>query len=259
MKDKLIRAVHHLEQLIQRLWVPLLAIAVAVVGTYAIVHFWDWLRGAEEDPNVVIRNVGLIVAAIVAIILAIWRSCIAENQTKTASRSLLDERYRAAVDMLGSDQLFVRVGAIDTLTQLAESNPTDFHLRVVRLLAAYVRYPKNENVRLLPYGAREEVQRILHFVATRSKESRRVEEKEGCIIDFQGADLSSIWLPRGACLARVRLSYCDLSGAVLDGVRGLTASRVLLVRSDPENPLSLKDTVDCETGQPLIVPSTPLR
>ena len=35
--------------------------------------FWDWLRG-DESGSTTIRNLGLVLAAIVALPLAIWRS-----------------------------------------------------------------------------------------------------------------------------------------------------------------------------------------
>ena len=43
--------------------------------------------------------------------------------------------------MLGSDLLSVRLGGIYGLCQLAQDYPKEFHLRVVNLLAAFVRHP----------------------------------------------------------------------------------------------------------------------
>ena len=243
---------------LQRWWAPLSAIAVIFVSVVIVVCFWDWLGGKEKGPSDIIRNTGLIVAAVVAIILAVWRSDIAQKQTEGASRSLREEQYKTAVEMLGNCQLFVRVGAIDTLTQLAETYPNDFHLRVVRLLAAFVRHPPNSSVSYLPYGAREETQRILVFIANRSQKARTIEEKEDCIIDLQGANLSGIWLRRGDCLARVRLSYCNLSGAVLNGVCGLTENQLLGTFADPKKPANFNNTVDCQIGKPLTIPISPL-
>ena len=171
---------------LQRWWAPLSAIAVIFVSVVIVVCFWDWLGGKEKGPSDIIRNTGLIVAAVVAIILAVWRSDIAQRQTEGASRSLREEQYKTAVEMLGNCQLFVRVGAIDTLTQLAETYPNDFHLRVVRLLAAFVCHPPNSSVSYLPYGAREETQRILVFIANRSAEGWWTEQPAAASVRRHG-------------------------------------------------------------------------
>ena len=245
-------------------WWPLPAVLVPIlVGIYLTVDNWCWLTGnGNESPGATVRNVSLVIAGPVTLILAFWRINVTQRQAETAHRSaetahrsLHDERYRAAVGMLENKQLFVRLGAIDTLRQLAHTYPVDFHLRVVRLLAAFVRHPPlNEQDGRPQDGVREEVQVILVFYGDRSKEALKIEDNENVIIDLQGSDLSGIWLRRGANLARVRLANCNFSGATLNGVDGLTPSQIRGAKADP--PPSFLDVIDCETGQPLAWPPT---
>ena len=94
------------------------------------------------------------------------------------------------------------------------------------------------------------------FYGERSQEARQIEDREDFIIDLQGSDLSKIWLARGTTLARVRLVNCTLSGAVLDGVEGLTQNRIRGAKAAQTEPPSLKDAFDCDTGQLLAWPPT---
>ena len=242
-------------RILEQWWRPLLAVLVPIlVGVYLTVEHWCWLTGnGNESPGATVRNVSLVIAGPVTLILAFWRIHVAQRQAETARSSLHDERYRAAVGMLENKQLFVRLGAIDTLQQLAHTYPVDFHLRVVHLLAVFVRHPPWHEQDGRPQDrVREDVQVILVFYGDRSQEALKIEDNENFIIDLQGSDLSRIWLRPGANLARVRLTNCNLSGAVLNGVDGLTESRIRGAKADP--PPSFRDVIDCETGQPLAWP-----
>lgn len=238
---------------------PLAAVILFGIGIYLTADNWCWLTGdGTESPSATGRNAAIVIAAPVTLLLAVWRSYVAHRQAEVAQRSLHDERYRMAVRMLENEQLFVRLGAIDILVQLAHSYPEDFHLRVARLLAAFVRHPLSDPDGQVQNHVREEVQTIMVFYGGRSQEARRIEDSEDFIIDLQGSDLSRIWLGRGATLARVRLTNCTLSGAVLDGVKGLTHNHLHGAKAAPTEPPSFRDVRDCETGQPLVWPPTAL-
>ncbi|MXW53570.1 MAG: hypothetical protein F4Z66_06240, partial [Gammaproteobacteria bacterium] len=88
-----------------------------------LVSFFDWLT-KNESGSTTLRNVGLVVAGLIAIPLAVWRSIVAERQAKTAARSLLNDRYQKGVEMVGNvDNLAVRLGGIHVLAQLAREHP----------------------------------------------------------------------------------------------------------------------------------------
>ena len=92
----------------------LLVVAVAI-GIGSLITYWDWLRGGSdgfESGSTTVRNVGLVIGGIVAILLAVWRSRVAERQASAAQRqahtarqTLLNERYQRGAEMLGSEVL----------------------------------------------------------------------------------------------------------------------------------------------------------
>ena len=103
---------------------------VVVIGVLLSWRFWEELGDDEESVSTTVRNVGLVIGGVVAILLAIWRSRVAERQAgaaqrqaNTAQQNLLDERYQRGAEMLGSDILAVRLGGIYGLQRLAEEHP----------------------------------------------------------------------------------------------------------------------------------------
>ena len=119
---------------------------VAVAGLVALIVLWDWLS-VGESRSATIRNVGLVVAGLIALPLAIWRSIVAEDQTKTAQQSLLNERYQKGAEMLGSEVLSVRLGGIYALQRLAEEHAEQYHVQIMRLFCAFARFPTKDDGR----------------------------------------------------------------------------------------------------------------
>ena len=118
---------------------PFTLAALLAVLIYSILN-WDSWRGQEAD-GIAIRNLVLVMAAIAALPLAIWRSKVAERQAETAQRGLLNERYQKGAEMLGSGSLAVRLGGVYALAGLAREHPEDYHMKIVSLLCAFVRNP----------------------------------------------------------------------------------------------------------------------
>ena len=255
----------HVILFVRRWWAPLLAIALAMAGVGITFCFWAWMTEYGEDsPSAVIRNAGLVIAAPVALVLAVWRSIVAQQQAGIARLSLQEGRYQKAADMLGSDLLPVRLGGIYVLCHLARNYPVEFHIQVARLLSAFVRHPPVQKPEELlgvteggydvPLVPREEVQIIMVFFGDRSVQGREIEKEQGFVIDVQGSNLRGVWLTPGACLDGVRLSGADLSGATFSGVRGLTEKQLFAAKAESNNPPRLVNTNDCATGKPLIWP-----
>ena len=253
-------------QFMQRWWAPLLAVLIATAGACLTAYFWDWIHGkppnAGEAPSATIRNAGLVIAAPVALVLAVWRSIVAQEQADTVWRSLQEERYQKAAEMLGSDLLPVRLGGIDGLCRLARDYPREFHLQVLGLLSAYVRYPPPIPVEIFGVTEdghprtpipREEVQKILEFLGGRTARGREIEKAEGYIIDINGADLSGVVLQAGSNLEDVHLINADLTGAFFTEVKGLTQDLINGAWHDPSDPAIFLDTEDAKTGLPFIV------
>ncbi len=135
---KLKRLLRLIKPLFPKLWIPAWTFLLLVVVTLVWIIFPEWLTGGES-ASTTIRNLGLIIAAMVGLPLAVWRSLIAERQAETAQHNLLNERFHKGAEMLGHPQLrSVRLGGIYALARLASEHPESFHLQVMQLFAAFV-------------------------------------------------------------------------------------------------------------------------
>ena len=126
---------------------PVLVVAVAV-GIWSLVNYWDWLQitpDGKESGSTTVRNIGLVIAALVALPLAIWRSLVAQRHADTAQQNLLNERYQQGAEMLGSEVLSVRLGGIYALRRLSEEHPKQYHVQIMQLFCAFVRNPTEDN------------------------------------------------------------------------------------------------------------------
>jgi len=253
------------QQLSSLRWLaPLLAAGLAVTCLALTVRCWDWLtEDGEEIRSVVIRNSILVAGALVTFVLAIWRSLIAERQLEiareqsaTAQRSHLEGRYQNAAEMLHSNVLSIRLGAIHVLDQMARDHPDDFHIQVMRLFAAFVRHPVEYVAPLASDGSeggvkpppspREDIQVIMVSVAGRTAKGREIERHGNYVLDLRGADLRRVWFPHDTCLKGIRLS-----GARLSGVDGLTQGQLDEALAEPGVPPILEGARDCQTKSAL--------
>ena len=229
---------------------PLTLIVLVAVLALSFL-FWDWLRG-DESGSTTIRNLGLVLAAIVALPLAIWRSKVAERQadtaqrqSETAQRGLLNERYQKGAEMLGSQVLAVRLGGIYALARLAREHPADYHTQIMSLLCAFARNPPpagkedakvREDVQAvmttvrersaaeiekikLERKLREDIQAVMTAVGKRGKAQIEREKQENYRLDLSGANL------KRAVFADANLEGALLAGANLKGAT-LTIARL---------------------------------
>ena len=215
--------------------------------------YWEELRGNQESLSTTVRNVGLVIGGAIAILFAAWRSIVAEKQAATAQRGLLNERYQQGAEMLGSEQLSVRLGGIYALARLAREHPGDYHTQIMRLLCAFVRNPSGkpveaplptndltaqaefgggfesydeddydaggqlrEGVEVRPQRVREDIQAVMTAIGQRSNEQINAEEGEKYGLDLREADLKTVYLA-DANLERANLYRANLEGAVIIG------------------------------------------
>jgi len=222
---------------------------VLLVGVFLSAQFWDELRGSEESLSATIRNVGLLIGGVIAALLAMWRSAVAERQADIAQQGMLGERYRQGADMLGNEVVSVRLGGIYALDRLAEEHPKEYHLQAMELLCAFARHPtmdaqieadlkEKEDVDDDIGGRRlrEDVESAMRAIALRSDEGVTIELREKrwlylrdarlAHLQIRGANLVNAWLSRAdlsyarlgeANLSNVRLRNANLSGATLRG------------------------------------------
>ena len=167
---------------------------------------WDWLRtagdGVVESNGATIRNIGLVIAGVIALPLAIWRSMVAQEQVKVAQQSLLNERYQQGAEMLGSDVLSVRLGGIYALRRLAEEHPEQYHIQAMRLLCAFVRNPTKDEMEQPGEDPqpRDDVQIALDAICACHEVNTARDSVNQFWLDFRDGDL------RGARLRSVNLS-----------------------------------------------------
>ena len=196
--------------------------------------FWGQLHGEDESGSTTIRNIALILAAPIALVLAIWRSIVAERQAETNQRGLLNERYQKGAEMLGSGVLSVRLGGIYALRRLAEEHP-EYHIQIMGLFCAFVRHPTEDSGRkvekvelsdsdLEPQTLRMDVQEVMEAIRDRSKAGTALEKSNDFRLNFEAANLSCLVLQNAnlssaiffaANLSGARLNKADLSETIL--------------------------------------------
>ena len=241
-------------------WFTLSALVLLAAVLVITCWQWEWLRsgGSETASNGdTLRNAGLMLAGLLALIFALWRGWVAEQQKATAQRqadiaqqSLLNERYERGAEMLGSPVLSVRLGGIYALRRLAEEHPEQYHIQIMELFCAFLRNPTSsdesrdrENGQTLPpqtaSPVREDVQVVLTTVGGRTEVGLDIEKETGTFrLDLHNADLSRVHLPganltyanlggadmRGAYLVDTNLSHVYLQGAQLERVNLINAN-----------------------------------
>ena len=202
-------------------WVILLVIVVAI-GSSVSIQYWDVLHDERDSVSTTVRNLGLIIGGVIAVLLAIWRSKVAETQADTAQQSLLNERYQQGAEMLGNNVLSVRLGGIYALERLVTEHPEQYHVQVMKLFCAFARNPTEEtSTDSVPDGRgesrdsrlREDVQAVIAAIGGRSRTGLALEKSANLKLDLHGAHLSHARLS-GVNLAGVNLSRADLRNAV---------------------------------------------
>ncbi len=163
----------------------------AVVALALSVVFWGWLSDGESG-SATARNVGLVLAAVVALPLAIWRAKVADTQANTAQQSLLNERYQKGAEMLGSEVLSVRLAGIYALQNLAGEYPEQYHIQVMNLFCAFVRFPtRDPSFKPGQTPIRQDVESIMEAIGSRAKKLIAIEQRHDFRLDLRGVDLST--------------------------------------------------------------------
>lgn len=169
--------------------------------------------GGKETNGETLRNFLLILAAPMGLWLAIWRSTTADTQADIAQRGLQNERYQKGADMLGSKTLATRIGGIYSLERLAKNHSEEYHIQIMDLLCAFIRYPKKKNADSsteVELQAQEDdnslapdIQESLTVIGRRGKKQLDLERKQ------HDSETGEKW--------RLNLSKACLDNANLDG------------------------------------------
>ena len=226
-------------------WFAFAAFLLLGVGLFVTWLQWDWLRGGGSEPasnGDTLRNAGLMLGGIIALVFALWRGWVAQQQSTAAQRQadisqqgMLNERYERGTEMLGSTVLSVRLGGIYGLASLAEDHPDQYHAPIFQLLCTFVRRPPEEGKSDDKHELRQDVQAAMTAICGRSEagighekatrgflleETASVEEgvtvrRKGLFwLDLSGANLRSVDLLE-ARLSRANFRDADLSNSTL--------------------------------------------
>ena len=212
-------------------------VAILAIGVVFSWLFWEELRGDEESLSTTIRNIGLVGGGIIAIVLAVWRSLVAQKQAEaalrqadtalrqaeTAQQGLLNERYQQGAEMLGDNVLSVRLGGIYALQRLAEEHPEQYHIQIMRLFCAFARHPTEDKTPELerPTGdsgpAMSETDAKMQCLLDRLRPTPWSQMRE----DVKAA-IEAVLLRRRSAIALEREAYykLDLRGANLASMLG---------------------------------------
>ena len=117
--------------------------AVAMVGLSY--QYWGELKG-DDSAGAAVRNIGLVGGGLIAMMLALWRSTIAQRQVEVAEQDSLDGQFQKAAGMLGHEDLFVRLGGVLALYYLGSNHLDRYGYQVCAILDNYstLRHPARD-------------------------------------------------------------------------------------------------------------------
>ena len=119
------------------------ALAIVALTVWGCFHFRQELQ--QEEFSAVVRNVGVVSGGLIALGLAVWRSTVAARQATTARKSLLNDRFQRAAEMLGNSSVAVRIGGVKALAELAAQHMDQYYVSVANLLEAFAQCPTRWN------------------------------------------------------------------------------------------------------------------
>ena len=170
---------------------------------------WEILWGDNER----LRNFVLIIVAALGLPVAIWRSCTAHLQAATAQRSLLNERYQKAAEMLGGGDSVARLAGIHALTRMAQRH-LNYHVLIMLALSAFVRARAKRKPADGHDANREgllgDLTAVMEALADRSRGQLIAEVEEEYYLDLRNTDLRGL-LAAEARLPRALLDDANLS------------------------------------------------
>lgn len=185
------------------------------------------IAGATQEHEL-IRNIGLVIAALIGFPMLIWRTSIADRQASTAEASHVAETYTKAIEQLGAvndegyPKLELRLGALYSLEKIALSNE-DYHPQVMEVLCAYVRL--NARLNSLEHekesmsvkavdSPREDIQTAITIVGRRNVTF----DPERASLNLSSVDLE------GADFSNAQLNNVNFDGSHLANTKFINAS-----------------------------------
>ena len=251
----------------QRLWSIVAATLILVLAALTLlsINYWDWLRQVPtggKSGTATVRNLGLLLLALIALPLTIWRSLVADRQSKAsqaqatasqksasaalkqsalAQKSFLNSRFQTAAEMLGNRALYARMGGIYLLRSLAFEEKSGYLAATINLLGEFAKSRTHSTSARDNSQLREDVQLALTSLGLLNKIQDKREpfalpdlmkanlKGYSLLSDFSHALLISVNLSEchaeGTDFSESRLQFADLTSANL---RNANLSKALL-------------------------------
>ena len=203
-------------------WIVFLGLVIFVMGVIAAWLFSPVTLNTDWSKTEDLRNWAILIGAIFGFPIFIWRAFAADRSANAAEQGNITERYVKAVEQLGSDSLFVRIGAIYGLERISIDSLPDYR-HVMEILAAFVKSKLR-----LPADMTK-VQAILARQKPKLKD-----------VPSRGADIAAALIVIGRRKQSdhrdeplLDLSMTNLDGALLQGMnlRGISFFRSALPRA----------------------------
>ena len=203
----------------------------------AMILALNWLPATLLESRWIERvlsviGAGSILAALAALIaiptlwLAFRRTRLTQEQRDLSLRNSRNDRFQRGIEMLGSPELFVRLGGIYALRILMKEHPEELYIPTVELLCAFLRNPVNPSEVTSGSRVRQDIQTALEVIIGRTEAEITLEKARGFRLDLRNANLQYAELSgvdfsgtnlEGAILSGTNISGANLSEAVLDG------------------------------------------
>lgn len=212
----------------------LLAIICALVWStqiwFMISCAWTWLNNGSMEPETngaVLRNLALVAAAVLGLVLATWRSRTASRQARatqdlavTAERGHQNERYQTGANMLGDKTLATKLGGIYALTRLAQEHSEEYHFQIMMLFNTFVKDHKDHGNTQGTTECPPDIKAAVQALGHRNASQRSVESMgQGLHINLSDVNLKNMDLTNAhlanANLANANLADADLTNANL--------------------------------------------
>ena len=207
-------------------------VVLAIIVDRAIMFAWDWFRAGRPDLGGLEITLSVIGAgslgALVTWGFTLWRTHLTQRQIDLTSQNSRYDRYQRGIEMLGSPELFVRVGGIYALRTLMKEDPEELHIPAVELLGAFLRNPVDADTVTRGSRVRQDIQTALDVIVGRKEKEVTLEKARGFRLDLRSANLQYADLPG------VDFSEANLEGTILSGTNmdGANLSKAVLHEAD---------------------------
>ena len=151
--------------------------------------------------------------------ISLWRTRLTQRQIDLTLQNSRYERFQRGIEMLGSPELFVRLGGIYALRTLMKEDPQEFHISAVELICAFLRNSIEADAVTKGSSIRQDIQTALEVLVGRGESEVALEKARGFSLDLRSANLECAELSginlSGGNLGGTKLSYSNINDANL--------------------------------------------